>query len=71
MIHVHSLPVEWLPISIAPSDAYLEVCVIDFDGMVHALAFPCHKDNTGWLDVSSKKRIDIHPTHWRNWTDTH
>ena len=71
MTHVHSLPAEWLPISIAPSDANLEVCVMDYDGLIHALAFPCHKDKTGWLDASNKRCIDIHPTHWRKWSDTH
>jgi hypothetical protein len=67
MTLVQSLPGEWLPVSLAPSDADLEVCVMDFDGIVHSLAFPCHKDKTGWVDASTKKRIDIQPTHWRNW----
>jgi hypothetical protein len=71
MTHVHSLPAEWLPVSIAPSDADLEVCVMDFDGIVHALAFPCHKDEAGWVDASKKKRLDIQPTHWRKWTENH
>ena len=71
MTHVHSLFAEWLPVSIAPSDADLEVCVMDFDGIVHALAFPCHQDKTGWVDASKKKRLDIQPTHWRTWTENH
>jgi hypothetical protein len=66
MRHLQS-SAEWLPASAAPSDEDLEVCVMDYDGIVHALAFPCHKDETGWFDAA-KKRIDIHPTHWRNWT---
>ena len=41
---MHSLSAEWLPASIAPSDGDLEVCVLDYDGIVHALMFPCHKD---------------------------
>jgi len=28
---VHSLTEEWLPVSSAPSDADLEVCIVDFD----------------------------------------
>src|SRR5450631_4209001 len=44
MIRAHSQPAEWLPVSIAPSNADLEVCVMDYEGIVHALAFPCHKD---------------------------
>src|ERR1019366_5293797 len=64
MTHVHSLPAEWLPVSIAPIDADLEVCVMDFDGILHALVFPCHKDGTEWVDALTKKYVDIHPTHW-------
>ena len=71
MTRVHPLADEWLPVSIAPSDADLEVCVMDYDGIIHALAFPCHKSQTGWFDASTKKRIDIQPTHWRKWTENH
>jgi hypothetical protein len=35
---MHSRPAGWLPVSIAPSDADLEVCALDYDGIVHALA---------------------------------
>ena len=69
MTRLHSLPAEWLPVSLAPSDADLEVCVMDYDGIIHALAFPCHKDNAGWVNASTKKHIDIQPTHWRNWSE--
>ena len=58
---------EWLPASLAPSDQDLEVCVLDYDGIVHALAFPCNKDGTDWVDARSKKRADLQPTHWRMW----
>jgi hypothetical protein len=71
MADIHPLRTEWLPVSIAPSDADLEVCVMDYDGIVHALKFPCHQDKTGWVDASMKKRIDIQPTHWRKWTEIH
>jgi hypothetical protein len=54
MAQIHALPAEWLPVSIAPSDANLEVCVMDYDGIVHALVSPCHKDKTGWVDASTK-----------------
>jgi hypothetical protein len=56
----------WLPISIAPVDRDLEVCVID-RGCLHALIFPCRKHGAEWIDASTKKRIDIEPTHWRPW----
>jgi len=71
MTHLDSQIIEWLPVSIAPSDADLEVCVMDYDGIVHALVFPCHHDKTGWADASTKKLVDIQPTHWRKWTDKH
>ena len=37
---MHSLPAGWLPVSIAPSDGDLEVCALDYDGIVHALVVP-------------------------------
>jgi len=66
---MHSLPAEWLPVSIAPFNQNLEVCVLDYDGMVHALGFPCRKDEAQWVDASNTKHVDIQPTHWRKWTD--
>ena len=66
MARIHSLSKKWLPILIAPSDSDLEVCVID-KGTVHALIFPCRKNGTQWVDASTRKQIDIEPTHWRLW----
>jgi hypothetical protein len=66
-----SLPAEWLPVSIAPSDRDLEVCVLDYDGIVHALAFPCHRDGGEWVDASDRKYVDIQPTQWRKWIERH
>lgn len=57
-------PDKWLPVSIAPADVDLEVCVMDKRGN-HALVFPVRKLGTAWVDASTKKRIDIQPTHWR------
>ena len=72
MTHIHSLSAEWLPVSIAPTDDEdLEVCVMDYDGMVLALGFPCHKKEAGWVDASNKKLIDVQPTHWRKWAERH
>jgi hypothetical protein len=68
MPRVHSLPDKWLPVSIAPPGADLEVCVMDYRG-IHALVFPCRKHGTQWVDASTKKHVDIQPTHWRNWTE--
>jgi hypothetical protein len=66
---VHSLSTEWLPISISPPDGDLEVCVMDYDGLVLALDYPCHRNGADWIDASNKRRIDIQPTHWRKWTE--
>jgi hypothetical protein len=68
---MHSSPAEWLPVSIAPSDGELEVCVLDYDGMVHALVFPCHKDGAEWVDALNEKHAHIQPTHWRKWAECH
>jgi hypothetical protein len=65
---VYPLPESWLPVSIAPSDADLEVGVTEKGG-VHALVFPVRKSGNDWVDASTKKRIDIEPTHWRRWKD--
>jgi hypothetical protein len=62
---------EWLPVSIAPSDGDLEFCVIDYDGIIHALLYPCHKNGAEWVDASNKRHLDIQPTHWRKWTESH
>ncbi len=68
MARVHSMPEKWLPVSIAPSDTDLEVGVMDKHG-VHPLIFPVRKSGTDWVDVSTKKRIEVEPTHWRRWVE--
>jgi hypothetical protein len=61
---------EWLPIATAPSNEDLEICVMDYDGIVEALGYPCHKIGAEWIDASNKERVDIQPTHWREWPET-
>ena len=68
MSRVHSLPEKWLPISIAPSDVDLEVCVMDKFG-IHALVFPVHKNGAEWVDALTKESVNIQPTHWRKWIE--
>jgi hypothetical protein len=71
MTHIYSLSVEWLSVSIAPTgDEDLEVCVMDYDGIVLALPYPCHREGAEWVDASNKKHIDIQPTHWRKWVES-
>ncbi len=61
-------PGQWLPVSIAPFDADLEVCVIDKAG-VHPLVFPCRRAPAGWRDTARRRPLDIAPTHWRKWRE--
>lgn len=50
------------------SDVDLEVGVMDTHG-IHALVFPVRKSGSDWVDASTKKPIDVQPTHWRKWPD--
>jgi hypothetical protein len=54
------------PITTASFDLDLELAVIDASGE-HALVFPCRRILSGWIDVTTKKRVDVRPTHWREW----
>jgi hypothetical protein len=56
----------WKPVSNAPFDYDLELAVIDEDGQ-HALVFPCRRVSAGWINASTKERLDVRPTHWRPW----
>ena len=56
----------WNPILTAPFDLELELAVLDEEGE-HALVFPCRKGAEGWKNALTGERIDVHPTHWREW----
>jgi len=58
---------QWQPIPSAPFDRDLELAVIDYDGP-HALVFPCRRILGGWVNADTKQRIEVRPTHWREWT---
>jgi hypothetical protein len=58
----------WQQVSTAPFDRDLELAVIDDDGP-HALVFPCRRILNGWMKVETKERLDVRPTHWRDWRD--
>lgn len=58
----------WDVISKAPIDLDLELAVIDNDG-THSLLFPCRRVAGGWINAETKERVEVHPTHWREWTD--
>jgi hypothetical protein len=57
----------WQLISTAPFDCDLELAVIDGDGP-HALVFACRRILDGWMNAATRERLDVHPTHWREWT---
>jgi hypothetical protein len=56
----------WREISTAPFDRDLELAVLDGEGP-HALVFPCRRIVAGWMKAGTRERIDVHPTHWRDW----
>lgn len=56
----------WKPIPSAPFGRDLELAVIDEDGE-HALVFACRRVKEGWKNAASGARLDIRPTHWRDW----
>ena len=58
---------DWQPIATAPFDRDLELAVFDTAGQVHALVFPCRRTLGGWLDPKTKQRVDVYPSHWREW----
>lgn len=56
----------WYEIRTAPFDRDLELAVMDDNG-THALVFPCRRVLRGWINAETKQRIDVYPTHWREW----
>lgn len=56
----------WQTITSAPFDCVLELAVIDADGP-HALVFPCRRILNGWMNAETRERLDVRPTHWRQW----
>jgi hypothetical protein len=56
----------WQDVSQAPIDRDLELAVIDDDGS-HSLVCPCRRIPDGWLNMEAKTRVDIKPSHWREW----
>lgn len=56
----------WREITTAPFDRDLELAVLDADG-AHALVFPCRRIVGGWMKAGTRERLDVHPTHWREW----
>jgi hypothetical protein len=49
-----------------PTNRDLMLAVADRDGLV-ALEFPCRWVNGCWIDTTTRRLVDVHPTHWRDW----
>jgi len=62
----HISVMQWQHIATAPFDKDLELAVLDKDG-VHALAFACRRTAGGWINAKTKQRIEVSPSHWREW----
>ena len=58
----------WQTIPSAPFDRDLELAVIEESG-AHTLVFPCRRVRSGWIDATSHKRVEVSPTHWREWEE--
>jgi hypothetical protein len=64
----------WHPIkhpSHVPNNRDVRLAVIDANGRVHALAFPCRRSGLEWVDAKSGRRVEVNPTHWQEWTLVH
>jgi hypothetical protein len=57
----------WQSITNAPYGCDLELAVIDGDGP-HPLVFACRRIVGGWMNTETKERLDVRPTHWREWS---
>jgi hypothetical protein len=55
-----------LSISQVPSDRPVSLAVVDVNGL-HPLEFPCYRVENYWVHAETKVRIEVHPTHWREW----
>jgi hypothetical protein len=58
----------WEPISSAPFGRDIELAVVNQDG-THALVFACQRIVGGWMNSATKERLDVRPTHWREWNE--
>ena len=52
-----------------PSDRDVRLAVIDSNGTVHRLVFPCRRVGNSWIDAKFGRRVELDPTHWQEWTE--
>ncbi len=58
----------WHPISTAPFNRDLEVCVAGDHGPRH-IPFPCRRETDGWINADLGIRVELDPIDWRAWPD--
>jgi hypothetical protein len=58
----------WQTVSNVPFNRDIELAVFDAEG-THALVFPCRRILGGWMNAQTKERLDVRPTHWRDWKE--
>jgi hypothetical protein len=52
-----------------PGDVEVRLAVIEANGTVHALVFPCRRNGDLWADAKSGRSVVVHPTHWQPWSN--
>jgi hypothetical protein len=50
-----------------PTEQQMRLAVVDNDG-VHARVFPCYRIEDCRIHTESKAKVEVHPTHWREWS---
>jgi hypothetical protein len=57
---------ETIQVYAAGSLRAIELAVSEADGS-RTITFPCRRVLGGWIKVDTDQRIDLRPTHWREW----
>src|ERR1700733_273722 len=51
-----------------PADRDVLLAVLDHEAF-HVLEFPCRLTDDGrWINATTGRAVDVHPTHWRVWS---
>jgi hypothetical protein len=56
-------------ISHVPTDRDLHLAVLNGDQELHALVFPCRRQGNLWIDATTRRPVEVHPTHWQEWIE--
>jgi hypothetical protein len=55
----------WSKIETASFDQDLEVAVVEDDGKIYPVIFPCRRVLGGWRKAATGGPITIYPTQWK------